>query len=58
MGYRTLLRDHRSVLSIAFLAMFSSSLGQSYFIGLFKPPFQTTWGLVSASLAPLMLWLR
>lgn len=38
MGYRTLLRDHRSVLSIAFLAMFSSSLGQSYFIGLFQAP--------------------
>lgn len=38
MGYRTLLRDHRGLLSIAFLAMFSSSLGQSYFVGLFQAP--------------------
>ena len=45
MGYRTLLRDHRSVLSIAFLAMFSSSLGQSYFIGLFQAPLSSHLGL-------------
>lgn len=45
MGYRTLLRDHRSVLSIAFLAMFSSSLGQSYFIGLFQVPLSAHLGL-------------
>lgn len=45
MGYRTLLRDHRSVLSIAFLAMFSSSLGQSYFIGLFQAPLSDHLGL-------------
>ncbi|MBB3189558.1 MFS transporter [Halomonas cerina] len=38
MGYRTLLRDHRGLLAIAFLAMFSSSLGQSFFIGLFQAP--------------------
>ncbi|SHK30464.1 MFS transporter [Halomonas caseinilytica] len=38
MGYRTLLRDHRGLLSIAFLALFSSSLGQSYFVGLFQAP--------------------
>lgn len=38
MGYRTLLRDHRGLLSIAFLAMFTSSMGQSYFIGLFQAP--------------------
>lgn len=45
MGYRTLLRDHRSVLGIAFLAMFSSSLGQSYFIGLFQAPLSAHLGL-------------
>lgn len=45
MGYRTLLRDHRGVLSIAFLAMFSSSLGQSYFIGLFQAPLSAHLGL-------------
>ncbi|SDO20169.1 MFS transporter [Vreelandella arcis] len=45
MGYRTLLRDHRSVLSIAFLAMFSSSLGQSYFVGLFQAPLADHWQL-------------
>jgi len=38
MGYRTLLRDHRGLLGIAFLAMFTSSLGQSFFIGLFQAP--------------------
>lgn len=38
MGYRTLLRDHRGLLSICFLAMFTSSLGQSFFIGLFQAP--------------------
>lgn len=45
MGYRTLLRDHRSVLSIAFLAMFSSSLGQSFFVGLFQAPLADHWQL-------------
>ncbi|WP_258801631.1 MFS transporter [Halomonas sp. DQ26W] len=38
MGYRTLLRDHRGLLGISFLAMFTSSLGQSFFIGLFQVP--------------------
>ncbi|GHC15277.1 MFS transporter [Aidingimonas halophila] len=38
MGYRSLLRDHKQLLSIAFLALFSSSLGQSYFVGLFQAP--------------------
>lgn len=36
MGYRTLLREHCTLLSIALLAMFTSSLGQSFFIGLFQ----------------------
>lgn len=45
MGYRTLLRDHRSVLGIAFLALFSSSLGQSFFIGLFQAPISQHLGL-------------
>ncbi|SEL04278.1 Major Facilitator Superfamily protein [Halomonas daqiaonensis] len=44
MGYRTLLRDHRGLLGIAFLAMFSSSLGQSFFIGLFQAPISTHLG--------------
>ncbi|MGC3875325.1 MFS transporter [Halomonas sp. GXIMD04776] len=38
MGYRTLLRDHRGLLGIGLLAMLSSSLGQSYFVGLFQAP--------------------
>lgn len=38
MGYRTLLRDHRGLLGICFLAMFTSSMGQSFFIGLFQAP--------------------
>ncbi|MCK2184511.1 MFS transporter [Halomonas getboli] len=38
MSYRTLLRDHRGLLGIALLAMFSSSLGQSFFVGLFQAP--------------------
>ncbi|WP_163558701.1 MFS transporter [Halomonas sp. NO4] len=45
MGYRTLLRDHRGLLGIAFLAMFSSSLGQSFFIGLFQAPISAQLGL-------------
>ncbi|TLF51776.1 MFS transporter [Halomonas urmiana] len=45
MGYRILLRDHRGLLSIAFLAMFSSSLGQSFFIGLFQAPISARLGL-------------
>ncbi|GAA0566640.1 nitrate/nitrite transporter [Halomonas salifodinae] len=45
MGYRTLLRDHRGLLSIAFLAMFTSSLGQSFFIGLFQAPIAERLGL-------------
>ncbi|MGS2744547.1 MFS transporter [Halomonas sp. LS-001] len=45
MGYRTLLREHRTVLSIAFLAMFTSSLGQSFFIGLFQAPISDHLGL-------------
>ncbi|SHF77908.1 Predicted arabinose efflux permease, MFS family [Modicisalibacter ilicicola DSM 19980] len=38
MGYRTLARDHRGLLGIGLLAMLSSSLGQSYFVGLFQAP--------------------
>nr|WP_298411860.1 MFS transporter [uncultured Halomonas sp.] len=38
MGYRTLLREHRGLLGIGLLAMLSSSLGQSYFLGLFQTP--------------------
>jgi predicted MFS family arabinose efflux permease len=45
MGYRTLLRHHRGLLGIAFLAMFSSSMGQSFFIGLFQAPISTQLGL-------------
>ncbi|RCV91711.1 MFS transporter [Billgrantia montanilacus] len=47
MGYRTLLRDHRGLLGIAFLAMFTSSLGQSYFIGLFQAPISERLGLTA-----------
>ena len=45
MSYRTLLMDHRGVLGIACLAMFSSSLGQSFFIGLFQLPIRERLGL-------------
>ncbi|TFH86219.1 MFS transporter [Billgrantia azerbaijanica] len=45
MGYRTLLRNHRGLLGIAFLAMFSSSLGQSFFVGLFQAPISERLGL-------------
>lgn len=45
MGYRTLIRNHRGLLSIAFLAMFTSSLGQSFFIGLFQVPITARLGL-------------
>ncbi len=47
MGYRILLRDHRGLLGIAFLAMFSSSLGQSFFIGLFQAPISERLGLTA-----------
>ena len=45
MGYRLLLRDHRGLIGIAFLAMFTSSLGQSFFIGLFQAPISERLGL-------------
>ncbi|APX94010.1 MFS transporter [Halomonas sp. 1513] len=45
MGYRTLLRQHYGLLGIAFLAMFTSSLGQSFFIGLFQAPISQQLGL-------------
>lgn len=45
MGYRTLVRDHSHLLGIAFLAMFTSSLGQSFFIGLFQVPLAEHLGL-------------
>ncbi|MDN3521790.1 MFS transporter [Halomonas ramblicola] len=45
MSYRILLRDHRGLIGIAFLAMFSSSLGQSFFIGLFQAPISEHLGL-------------
>jgi MFS transporter, DHA1 family, purine base/nucleoside efflux pump len=47
MGYRILLRDHRGLLGIAFLAMFTSSLGQSFFIGLFQVPISERLGLTA-----------
>ncbi|ATJ83911.1 MFS transporter [Halomonas beimenensis] len=47
MSYRTLLRDHRGLLGIAFLAMFSSSLGQSFFVGLFQVPISERLGLTA-----------
>lgn len=42
-----MLRHHRGLLSIAFLAMFSSSFGQSFFIGLFQAPISTRLGLTA-----------
>ncbi|MBE0490417.1 MAG: MFS transporter [Halomonas sp.] len=47
MGYRLLLRDHRGLIGIAFLAMFTSSLGQSFFIGLFQAPLSERLGLTA-----------
>ncbi len=47
MGYRTLLRDHQGLLGICFLAMFTSSLGQSFFIGLFQAPISERLGLTA-----------
>jgi hypothetical protein len=47
MGYRLLLRDHRGLIGIAFLAMFTSSLGQSFFIGLFQAPISARLGLTA-----------
>jgi len=45
MSYATLLRHHRGLVGIAFLAMFTSSLGQSFFIGLFQAPISQHLGL-------------
>jgi MFS transporter, DHA1 family, purine base/nucleoside efflux pump len=38
MSYRRLFRDRCGLLSIAFLAVFSGNMGQSFFIGLFQRP--------------------
>lgn len=35
-GYLPLIREHAGLLAIGFLAMFTGSLGQSFFIGLFQ----------------------
>ncbi|MGM0693289.1 MAG: MFS transporter [Pseudomonadota bacterium] len=45
MSYRILLQDHRGLISISLLAMFTSSLGQSFFIGLFQAPISAHLGL-------------
>ncbi|MGM0534521.1 MAG: MFS transporter [Pseudomonadota bacterium] len=45
MSYRILLQDHRGLISISLLAMFTSSLGQSFFIGLFQAPISAHFGL-------------
>lgn len=45
MSYRTLLTHHRGLIGIAMLAMFTSSLGQSFFIGLFQAPISNHLGL-------------
>ncbi len=45
MSYAILLRHHRGLVGIAFLAMFTSSLGQSFFIGLFQAPISEHLGL-------------
>ena len=47
MSYAILLRHHRSLVGIAFLAMFTSSLGQSFFIGLFQAPISEHLGLTA-----------
>ncbi|MCG7601368.1 MFS transporter [Halomonas sp. McH1-25] len=38
MSYRRLLKDRCGLLGIAFLAVFSGNMGQSFFIGLFQRP--------------------
>ncbi|MGM0913446.1 MAG: MFS transporter [Pseudomonadota bacterium] len=45
MSYRILLTQHRGLIAIAMLAMFTSSLGQSFFIGLFQAPISAHLGL-------------
>ena len=47
MSYAILLRHHRGLVGIAFLAMFTSSLGQSFFIGLFQAPISEHLGLTA-----------
>ena len=37
-NYLSLIRHHTGLLSIAFLAVFTGNLGQSFFIGLFQVP--------------------
>lgn len=45
MSYQILLRDHRGLIGISLLAMFTSTLGQSFFIGLFQAPISDHLGL-------------
>ena len=37
-SYPSLIRNHRGLLAVAFLAVFTGNLGQSFFIGLFQVP--------------------
>lgn len=44
-SYLGLIRKHTGLLSIAFLAVFTGNLGQSFFIGLFQAPISQQLGL-------------
>ena len=44
-GYTYLFRTHRGLLLIAYLSVFSSSLGQSFFIGLFQVDIAASLGI-------------
>ena len=46
-GYAYLFRNHRGLLLIAYLSVFSSSLGQSFFIGLFQVDISTALGITA-----------
>lgn len=45
MSYRRLFRERCGLLGIAFLAVFSGNLGQSFFIGLFQQPITARLGM-------------
>ena len=46
-GYTYLFKNHLGLLLIAFVSVFSSSLGQSFFIGLFQVDISESLGITA-----------
>lgn len=48
MGYRNILKLHKDILIIGFLAVFSGNLGQTFLVGFFQPAISESFSLTSS----------